>query len=61
VNLKAQIEEARRIEETYKIHMEEKQFLESKISTQRKESEKRENILTDHLKERSEKFNKLEE
>jgi hypothetical protein len=47
------LEEARRIEETYKIHMEEKQCLEAKIATQRNEAEKRDNILTDHLKERS--------
>jgi hypothetical protein len=35
--------------------------LESEIVAKRKEAEKRENILTDHIKERSEDLNKLEE
>jgi hypothetical protein len=60
MNLKAQLEEAGRIEETYKSQMEEKKCLESEIVAQRKEVEKRENILTFHLKERSEDLNKLE-
>jgi hypothetical protein len=34
--------------------------LEAEIVAQRKEVEKRENILTDHLKERSEDLNQLE-
>jgi hypothetical protein len=34
--------------------MEEKQSLEAEIAAQRKEAEKREKILTNHLKERSE-------
>jgi hypothetical protein len=42
VNLKVQIEEAKRIEETYKSQIEEKQCLEVKIIAQRKEVEKRE-------------------
>jgi chromosome segregation ATPase len=40
--------------------LEEKQFLEAEIVAQRKEVEKRENILTSHL-QRSEDLNKLEE
>jgi chromosome segregation ATPase len=74
VKLKSQLEEARKIEETYKSQMEEKQCLEAKIATlrkeameekqcletERKEAEKRENILTDHLKERTEDLNQLE-
>jgi hypothetical protein len=46
-----------RIEETYKSHMEEKQCLEDEIIEKK---EKRENILTDHLKERPEDLNELE-
>jgi chromosome segregation ATPase len=60
MNLKVQIEEARRIEETYKSQIEEKQCLEAEIVAQRKEAEKRENILTDHLKEIYEDLNQLE-
>jgi hypothetical protein len=41
--------------------LEEKQFLEAKIVAQRKESKKREHILTRHLKERSKDLNNLEE
>jgi hypothetical protein len=35
--------------------------LEAEIVAQRKEAKKRENILTDHLKETSEDLNQLEE
>jgi septal ring factor EnvC (AmiA/AmiB activator) len=41
--------------------MEEKQCLEAEIVAQIKEAEKRDNILTDHLKEISEDLNHLEE
>jgi hypothetical protein len=75
VKLKSHLEEARNIEETYKCHMEEKQCLESEIvalrkevmeekqclEAKRKEEEKRDNILTFHLKERIEELNQLEE
>jgi hypothetical protein len=61
MNIKYQLEESRRSEETYKIHMEEKQCLEAEIAVQRKEAKNRDNILTDHLKEILEDFNKLEE
>jgi hypothetical protein len=40
--------------------MEEKQCLEALRKEERKEAEKRENILTDHLKERTEDLNQLE-
>jgi hypothetical protein len=74
MKLKSQLEEARKIEETYKIQMEEKQCLEAEIEalrkeaikekqcleTERKEAEKREKILTDHLKERTDDLNQLE-
>jgi vacuolar-type H+-ATPase subunit D/Vma8 len=55
--LKYQLEEARRIEETLKDH---KQGLEAKIVSQKEEAENRENILTDHLKERNKDLNHLE-
>jgi hypothetical protein len=38
-----------------------KKFLEAEIEAKRKEVEKREDILTRHLKERSKDLNKLEE
>jgi hypothetical protein len=57
-NLRAQLEEARRIEETLEYQ---KQCLEANIATQKEEAEKRENILTDHLKERTDDLNQLEE
>ena len=57
-NLKVQIEEARRIEEACNSQSQEKHFLEAKIVAQRKKVEKREDILTSHLKERSEDLNK---
>jgi hypothetical protein len=40
--------------------MEENQCLEAEIATQRKEKKKRENILTDHLKEISKNLNQIE-
>jgi hypothetical protein len=48
------------IEEALKNQLEEKQCLETEIVSLRKEAEKREEILTRHLKERSEDLNKLE-
>ena len=47
-NLRAQLEEARRNEETLEYQ---KKCLESNIAAQKEEAEKRENILMDHLKE----------
>jgi hypothetical protein len=41
--------------------LDENQCLEEKMTTQIKESEKRDNILTNHLKERTEDLNHLEE
>jgi len=41
--------------------LEENQYLEEEIVTQRNEAEKRENILTSHLKEIYEDLNKFEE
>jgi hypothetical protein len=55
--LKGQLEEAIRIEETLE---DQKQYLEAKITTQKEEAEKREKILTDHLKERTNDLNHLE-
>jgi hypothetical protein len=55
--LKGQLEEARRIEETLE---DQKQCLEIKIAAQKEEAEKREKILTDHLKERTDDLNQLE-
>jgi hypothetical protein len=55
--LKDQLEESRRIEETLE---DQKQCLEIKIATQKEESEKREKILTDHLKEIIDELNLLE-
>jgi hypothetical protein len=49
MNLKVQVEEARRIEETLKNRLEEKWYLEARIVSQRKEAEKREEILTSHI------------
>jgi hypothetical protein len=46
-NLRAQLEEARRIEETLEYQ---KKCLEANIAAQKEEAEKRENILMDHLK-----------
>jgi myosin heavy subunit len=57
-NLRAQLEEARRIEETLEYQ---KKCLEANIAAQKKDAEKRENILMDHLKERTNDLNQLEE
>ena len=57
-NLRVQLEEARRIEENLEYQ---KQCLEDNITTQKEEAEKREKILTDHLKERTNDLNQLEE
>jgi hypothetical protein len=55
-NLTFQVEEARRIDEACKSQLEENLFLEVEIVAQRKEADKRENILTMNLKS----LNKLE-
>jgi hypothetical protein len=57
-NLRAQLEEARRIEETLEYQ---KKCLEANIAAQKEEAEKREKILMDHLKERTNDLNQLEE
>jgi hypothetical protein len=57
-NLRAQLEEARRIEETLEYQ---KKCLEANIASQKEEAEKREKILMDHLKERTNDLNQLEE
>ena len=55
--LKGHLEEARRIEETLE---DQRQCLEIKIEAQKEEVEKREKILTDCLKERTDDLNQLE-
>jgi chromosome segregation ATPase len=57
-NLRAQLEESIRIEETLEYQ---KKCLESNIAAQKEESEKREKILMDHLNERTNELNQLEE
>jgi hypothetical protein len=57
-NLRAQLEEARRIEETLEYQ---KKCLEANIEAQKEDAERRENILMDHLKERTNDLNQLEE
>jgi hypothetical protein len=57
-NLRAQLEEARRIEETLEYQ---KKYLEANIAAQKEDTEKREKILMDHLKERTKDLNQLEE
>jgi hypothetical protein len=57
-NLRAQLEEARRIEETLEYQ---KKCLEANIAAQKEDMEKREKILMDHLKERTNDLNQLEE
>ena len=57
-NLRAQLEEARRIEETLEYQ---KKCLEANIAAQKEEATKRENILMDHLKERTNDLKQLEE
>jgi hypothetical protein len=51
------MEEAKRIEETLK---DQKQYLEVKIAEKNEEEKKREKILIDQLKERTEDLNQLE-
>jgi chromosome segregation ATPase len=57
-NLRSELEEARRIEETIEYQ---KKRLEANIAAQKEDAEKRENILMDHLKERTNDLNQLEE
>ena len=57
-NLRTQLEEARKIEENLEY---EKQCLETNIAAQKEEAEMREKILMDHLKERINDLNQLEE
>jgi chromosome segregation ATPase len=57
-NLRAQLEEARRIEENLKSK---NKCLEANIAAQKEEVEKRQKILMDHLKERTNDLNQLEE
>jgi hypothetical protein len=57
-NLRAQLEEAKRIEETLEYQ---KKCLEANIAAQKEDAEKREKILMDHLKERTNDLNQLEE
>jgi chromosome segregation ATPase len=57
-NLRTWLEEAKRIEETLEYK---KQCLEANIIAQKEEAEKREKILTYHLKERIDDLNQLEE
>jgi hypothetical protein len=56
--LKGLLQEAKRTEETLK---DQKQCLEIKITTCKEEEKKRENVLTDHLKERTNYLNHIEE
>jgi hypothetical protein len=58
MNLRAQLEEARRIEETLEYQ---KKCLEINIARQKEEAEKREKILMDHLMETTSELNQLEE
>jgi chromosome segregation ATPase len=57
-NLRAQLEEDRRSEETLEYQ---KKCLEANIATKKEDTERRENILMDHLKERTNDLNQLEE
>jgi hypothetical protein len=57
-NLRSPLEEARRIEETLEYQ---KKCLESNIAAQKEDAEKRQKILMDHLKERTNDLNQLEE
>jgi hypothetical protein len=56
-NLRTRLEEARKIEENIE-HP--KRYLEANIAAQKEEAEMRENILTCHLKERTNDLNQLE-
>jgi hypothetical protein len=60
MKLKSHLEEARKIKETYKIQMEEKQCLEIKIEAHKEEVEKREKILKYYLKQIIDNLNNLE-
>jgi hypothetical protein len=60
MNLKVQVKESKRVEETYKRQLEEKQCLKAKLLAQRKESKKTKQILTSHIKERSEDLKNLQ-
>jgi hypothetical protein len=57
-NLISQLEEARRIEETLEYQ---KKCLEANIVAQKEDTKNKENILMDHLKERTNDLNQLEE
>ena len=56
-NLRNHLEEARKIEENLEYQ---KQYLEANIGAQKEESEMKENILIDYLKERTNDLNHLE-
>jgi hypothetical protein len=56
-NLRTWLEEARKIEEIVEYQ---KKCLEANIATQKEEAEMRENILTDHIKERTNDPNQLD-
>jgi hypothetical protein len=56
-NLRARLEESRKIEENIEYQ---KQYLEAKIAAHKEETKIREKILTDHLKERSNDLNQIE-
>jgi len=55
--LKCHLEEFKRIKETLE---DQKKYLEAKMTTQKEELEKREKILTYHLKERNNNLNQVE-
>jgi hypothetical protein len=57
-NLRSQLEEARRIEETLEYQ---NKCLEANIATKKEDAKKREKILMDHLKESTNDLNQLEE
>jgi hypothetical protein len=57
-NLRVQLEEVRRIKETLEYQ---KKCLEANIAAQKEDMEKREKILMDHLKERTNDLNQHEE
>ena len=56
-NLRTHLEEARKIEENIEYQ---KHYLEANIATQKEEAEKREKILVDHIKERTNDLNYLD-
>ena len=57
-NLRDQLEDVRRVEETLEYQ---NKCLEANITSQKEEEKRRENILMDHLKERTNDLNQLEE